>query len=419
LLTADLAQVRRRGDRLSLRPLSAEERVRALQLAEAYLGLASAHLGGERGQLLEALRGIPLSARDRRLGAGLAKLVIDRCEFEPASEIDAAALRADLFTRATTIRRQPATAGDFDRQAVVVETAAAHGLTPEALEQALYADLPEAHRLRSLKPVDGPALLAAYEAAGVSAVLLRATQVRVQVQKAAPGAFRALFSKLKFLRLLFRIEPLPAAEPAVAAGYEITIDGPFSLFESVSRYGLALALAYPAISACGKWSLEADVRWGKERRPLVFVAAGSAPAPTGAEPSALPDDVAQLLDDLERAHADGGRWRPRVAQRVIHLPGAGTVVPDLELVDAKTGRTVLVEVLGFWSREAVWRRVELAERGLPEPMVFAAGKHLRVSEEALPDTLPSALYIYKRRMSVTALLDRAQAVVERTPASGG
>jgi predicted nuclease of restriction endonuclease-like RecB superfamily len=416
LLTADLAQVRRRGDRLSLRPLSDEERLRALELAEAYLGLARDHLGGERGLLVEALREIPLSARERRLGAGLVKLVLDRCEFEANSELDAAALRADLFTRATAARRQPPTAGDFDRQAVVAETAAAQGLTPQALEQALYSDLPEAHRLRALQPGDGAALVAAYEAAGVSAVLLRATRVRVRVQKAAPGAFRALFSKLKFLRLLFRIEPLPATGPAATAGYEITIDGPFSLFESVSRYGLALALAYPAIAACGKWSLEADVRWGKERRPLVFVAAGSAPAPAGPEPSALPDDVAQLLEDLERAHAEGGRWRPQVAERVIHLPGAGTIVPDLELVDARTGRTVLVEVLGFWSRDAVWRRVELAERGLPEPMVFAAGKQLRVSEEALPETLPAALYIYKRRMAAAALLERAEAVVARLSA---
>jgi uncharacterized protein len=405
LLTADLAQVRRRGDRLHLHTLSAEERVRALQLAETYLGLARAHLGGERGQLLEAFRQVPLPARERRLGAGLAKLVLDRCQFEAVSDLDVAELRADLFARAARARRELAPGTELDRQAVLAEVGASRGLSAEAVDQALYCDLPEAHRLRAVAPGGPEALVAAYEAAGVAAVLLRATEVRVRVQKAAPTAFRALFRKLKFLRLLFRIEPLPA-------GYGITIDGPFSLFESVSRYGLALALAYPAIAACGRWSLEAEVRWGKERRPLTFVAGGKAPDADAAELVPMADDVAALLAELQASSA-GTRWQARPAETIVDLPGLGTVVPDLELVDAQTGRSVLVEVLGFWSREAVWRRVELAERGLPVPMVFAAGKHLRVSEEALPDSIPAALYIYKRRISASALLERAETVATR------
>ncbi len=260
---------------------------------------------------------------------------------------------------------------------------------------------------------DAEALVAAYEAAGVAAVLLRATCVRVQVQQAAPGAFRALFRKLKFLRLLHRIEPWSTPGPRAAAGYAITIDGPFSLFDAVSRYGLALALAYPAIAACGKWSLEADVRWGKERRPLLFAASGRAPESGGGEAIPLADEVSALLADLEALHARDGRWQARVAQQVVDLPGAGCIVPDLELTDARTGVTVLVEVLGFWSREAVWRRVELAERGLPLPMVFVAGKHLRVSEEALPDTVPAALYIYNRKIVPRSLLERAETVATR------
>jgi predicted nuclease of restriction endonuclease-like RecB superfamily len=285
-------------------------------------------------------------------------------------------------------------------------------------EQALYSDLPEAHRLRAVGPGDAGALVAAYEAGGVAAVLLRATRVQVRVQQAAPMAFRALFRKLKFLRLLCKIEPLPAGPKATSSpGYEITIDGPFSLFESVSKYGLALALAYPAIAACGKWSLEADVRWGKERRPLLFAASGRAPDADADEPVPMSDEVSDLLAQLERLCETDGRWRVRTAQQIIEVPGAGSIVPDLELVEARTGVSVLVEVLGYWSREAVWRRVELAEKGLPSPIVFVASKHLRVSEEALPDTVPAALYIYNRRIAARSLLERAETVAARSAAS--
>ena len=33
-------------------------------------------------------------------------------------------------------------------------------------------------------------------------------------------------------------------------GYRIEIDGPYSLFESVTKYGLELALLLPALEAC-------------------------------------------------------------------------------------------------------------------------------------------------------------------------
>ena len=56
----------------------------------------------------------------------------------------------------------------------------------------------------------------------------------------------------------------------------------------------------------------------------------------------------------------------------------------------RAGAPVYLEVLGFWSREAVWRRVELVERGLPHRILFAVSKHLRVSEAALDDELPGS-----------------------------
>jgi predicted nuclease of restriction endonuclease-like RecB superfamily len=103
-----------------------------------------------------------------------------------------------------------------------------------------------------------------------------------------------------------------------------------------------------------------------------------------------------------------------VSDAVLDLPGVGTCVPDLELVHRQSGQTVYLEVLGFWSRDAVWRRIELAQKGLPQPIVFAVSKHLRVSEAALDGELPAALYVYARVMNARAVLDRVQAVADRT-----
>jgi len=71
---------------------------------------------------------------------------------------------------------------------------------------------------------------------------------------------------------------------------------------------------------------------------------------------------------------------------------------------------VYLEVMGYWSRDAVWRRVELVQAGLDERVLFAVGQHLRVSEAALDEELPGALYVYKRTMVAKTIVERVEAL---------
>jgi hypothetical protein len=123
----------------------------------------------------------------------------------------------------------------------------------------------------------------------------------------------------------------------------------------------------------------------------------------------LPDEVAALLHDLS---ALPGPWRSAPCNTILDLPGVGQCVPDLEFVHEQTGQTVYLEVLGFWSRDAVWKRIELARKGLAA-VVFAVSKNLRVSEAALDEGLPAALYVYARVMNAHAVLKRVQEVATR------
>lgn len=402
-----MVHVRRRGDRLLVVPLAPEERPRALELAAAYLDLASAHVGQSRGALLEACRGVDVQPSEQRLARGLLKLVLDRCSFEENTSLDAVTLRRSLFTRAAQARKENQNA-TFDRVRILTDEACERQCTADDLEAALFADLPDAHKLAQAALPSPEALLEQHHLAQQQAVLLRAQSVSASVWNATPAATRDLFRKLKFLRLLYRIEPLPKR-----TGYRLEIDGPYSLFESVTKYGLQLALALPSLMACDRWALEADVRWGKERRPLRFGLRGGQesadrPAPPASEQ--LPDEVAALWRDLCEVT---GPWRPAISQAILDLPGVGQCVPDLEFVHQETGQTVYLEVLGFWSRDAVWKRVELAQKGLPHPVLFAVSKHLRVSEAALDSDLPAALYVYARSMSASAVIQRIHELASR------
>ena len=77
--------------------------------------------------------------------------------------------------------------------------------------------------------------------------------------------------------------------------------------------------------------------------------------------------------------------------------------------------------MGYWSRAAVWQRVELVKAGLDESVLFAVSTRLRVSEEVLEADLPGALYVYKRTMSARAIAERLDGLcdarsVRSTPA---
>lgn len=400
MLTADLVRARRRGGQLVLAPLDAKGRAAALELAQALLALAQAHVGKTRGELDEVMDAVIGGAADRKLAAGLAKLIWDRAELAEAVPIDPEALRHDVFARAQAAWARLGQGDRFDRAAVLSAVAADRGLAVGDVERGLYADLREAHVVTALPSITAPQLVEAYELAQPQAVLLRAVRVVVEVTSAIPGAYRTLFRKLKFLRLLCAITPRPKA------GYRIEIDGPFSLFESSTRYGLALALALPAIRELDTWSLVADLRWGTTRTPLVCRLDGRGAPDAGAAPH-LADEVRALLDAWRALDTP---WRAMPATEILDLPGHGVCVPDLTFAHARTGEHVHLEVLGYWSRDAVWKRVELVQAGLDHRILFAVGQHLRVSEAALDDDLPGALYVYKRTMSARAIGERLDAL---------
>lgn len=411
MLPTELVHARRQKDRLLVTPLG-ERRAQALTIAEELVAVAEAHVGRTREELEASWRAVETSARDVKLRDGLVALLDDVLALDAREDVDPVALRAELFARATRTKRE--SESPFDRGAFLAGFAAERGVTVEELESSLYADLRGAQVLRApargaLVPGGARALVERYDLAQAQSVLLRATRVRVELRAPSPLALRALLRKLKFHRLLFTAE-------RVAGGVALTLDGPSALFEATTRYGLALAIALPAILSCAPERVEADLRWGKDRLPLRFSIERDSPLlPAAAAPEehAVTDEVAALLEKLR---ARKSRFEARVADALLDVPGLGLSVPDLTLTEAPSGRAVHVEVLGYWSRDAVWRRVELAERGLPEPVLFCVSERLRVSEAVLPESSGAALYVFKGVMSATAVLERAERLLAALPA---
>lgn len=405
MLTADLVHARRRKGTLKLTALGPERKDRALAIAQDYYDLAMGSVDATRAELQEAWRGVEVSAKDRKLADGLKKLISDGLEFEVSVDEDPVALRKHVFERATARRRALREEERFDPAVFLSEVAQEKGIDVEALSRGLYGDLKGAHILAAVRCPPPKALIERYDLEQARAVLLRASRVRARIERATPDAIRGLFRKLKFHRLLYSV----SREPKGA--YIIDIDGPFSLFDSVTKYGLCLANALPAITTCGSWSIEADVRWGKKRDPLTFTLEGPRQRRGDDVPDRLRDEVQELFDRF--SDRSKSRWTAAMADEIIDLPGVGLCVPDLAFTHRDTGEVVLLEVLGFWSRAAVWKRVELVEAGLDTKVLFAVSKRLRVSEQVLPDDVPAALYVFKGKMSPKQIEDRLDELAAR------
>ena len=409
MLTADLVNARRRGDELHLVSLDKEARVRALDLAGRLIFAVKACIGAPQEDLAAALAAVDASARDYRMRDGFAKLLEDRCELDAPGGPDPEEIRRDVFGRASALRAALGAGEKLDREAVLVEIARERATTRDAIEHALFADLRGAQVLRTFDAIDAAALVAAYERGQAQAVLLRAVKITVDVRAASVPATRAFFRRLKFLRLLYVIT-------RTDDGYRVVIDGPFSMFESVTKYGLQLAMVLPALEECDEWKLEAEIRWGKEKRPLAFRLEGGAPSARRREPP-LTDEVKALVRSFTSNELG---WSVAPNTKILELPGIGITVPDLvfERVTADGSQDrIYLEVMGYWSRAAVWQRVELVQAGLRERVLFAVSSRLRVSEEVLDAELPSALYVYKGTMNARAIATHLDAM-PRGPGQG-
>ncbi len=410
MLPPELTRARKREGKLTLTPLSAAERARATEVSEALLSVTRAGLGQGREEVEASWAAVPVAAKERKLLMGLTHLVQARSEFTAPASAAPERVRRAVFERAAQMRAALGPGEYLDRNQVLEAVAPELGLAPAAIDEALYADLRSAQRLERCPLQNSAALVADYELTQVQSVLLRAVRIEAEVRASRPDAYRELFRKLKFRQLLFRIEPLDAG------GYRLEIDGPMSLFGPTTKYGLELALSLPALLSCGQLRLKADLRWGKRREKLSFEQTYAQVAAEH-ELSGVRTEVAELLETL----AASPTWQARLSDKLIDLTaqGGGVLVPDLELArparpDAdKTEKaaTVLVELLGFWSRDAVFRRIEAAGLGLSERVLFVVSSRLRVSEELLDGVEAASLYVYKGKINAQALLRKAEALL--------
>jgi len=349
-----------------------------------------------RGELEEEVRDAFGDAPTQLVHQGLAKLLLDRCEFEVSSTHPPEELRDAVFRAAAQQRQQAplsslAEGGNilspFDRTAVLEGVAVQLGLSPDGVVHGLFADLKSEQRLVKFKDLTAERLLQRYNVALAQAVLLRSVGVEVHVRGESPPRYRQLLRLLKFHRLMCEVE---ATAPDA---YRLRLDGPLSLFAATQKYGLQLALFLPAVLQCRDFDLHADLRWGPQRRPKTFRLSAADGLVSHAPDVGVyvPPELKMFVELFRKKVTD---WDISEEPGLLPL-GSGFWVPDYQLIHRATGQVVYLEVLGFWRRSRVEQHLERLRQHARVPFLLAVSEQLRVDDANL-EGLPAGVHRFRQ-----------------------
>lgn len=390
MLTSDLVLARLYRGQVKPRYVDGRD-AELLQLAAQLIAIFADHAGRSRESLDQELKELLGSGTDFLLHRALAKLLTDRCEFETASDIEPEALRHTLFSVAAEhYRREMAegTAFSFQRPSVISQAAEALGLDSAAVEAGLYADLKGEQVLTGWKPCRAEWLLDRYNVALAQGVLLRATEMVLRIEESSITRQRELFRRIKFFRLLHRLKS------DGRGGWVVHLDGPLSVFKSSGKYGIQMANFLPTLLHFDAWSLEAQVAWGKKRRKAKFKldsSEGLRPISAPLKGQWQPEELTWFPQQFAKLES---QWQVSSEADIVTLGGQSVLVPDFVFEHAD-GFRVVMEVMGFWRRGSLERRLEELRRLGPKQLILAVSKQLLTEDDDLED-LPDEVFLFRQ-----------------------
>lgn len=396
MLTTDLVRTRISEGRVIPEYLDPDQ-TDALKKAESLVELFSKALeeGAARGEVETAVDRIVGYGTDFRIWRGLAKLLYDRSEFETRAPVDPADIRRTVFQRAA---QSEGRRGDEWRRGILKEAARELEIEPDEVESGLYADLDERERLEAFEALEPRALLHRYNLALAQAVLYRATRLEIELRDLRPNALRYLFQSLKFNRLMHRVR-------RTDEGYQLTVDGPASLFNRSRKYGIHMAKFLPALVHLEDWRLRARLDWEDEERSFEVSSETGLVSHYSARGQWKADEEKHFETRFDEIDPD---WNLERRGTILDLGDNEVIIPDY-VVSHPDGREAYLEIIGFWRLSYLRRRIDaLADReGLP--LILAVSERLKAGRETLEGS-PASVFFFKSVILVDNVVDAAEDV---------
>jgi uncharacterized protein len=404
MLPTELLIYRHSGEEIAPKRLPLNERYRAI--AQDLITLFQQMQGKTQGELNRQLQEVEGEETDYRIKRGLAHLLrANFSTFEIVSPLDPQQLRERVFALSAQAAPLPQIATATlvtisDR----LSQELGQDIQPDQIRTGLYADLAENRILTQFEAPTPDALLHRYNLSQVQGIFYKATHIQINAHRNDPGEYKLLFRYLKLFGLMAYIEG------DADHGFTITIDGPASLFNPSTRYGLDIAKLIPALLHVTRWSLKADLvirdsytNTSKNRRFSLT----SDTDLVSHYPPGKPYDSMLEAAFAERWHALRSKWRLEREVDLIPIPGS-VMIPDFRLVHPD-GHTFLLEIVGYWRPDYLRKKFSQVRQSGCENLILAVSERLNLEKAGVKvgDT-PAHVIWFKDKLlpkAVLAVLD--------------
>lgn len=383
-----------------------------LRLAEQLILTYQANLGKRRADLNEDLRTLEAGRSDFKVLRGLSHLLANGSgTFETGGDVDPGAVRAKVFALAQ------AHPPSRHRRTLVLEQAAKAlsqdtPLSSGDIADLLYADLPDQQRLVAFDPPEPADLIERFNLAQAQGMLYRAYSLVITARRNEPARYKQLLKYTKFFGLMVTVEG------DANYGFTLTMDGPTSLFSSTTRYGLAMAKFLPALLHVTKWDLTAalkprkDLEWvDQSEDEWLFQLTSEDGYVSHYQPPEEHDSA------LEAGFSDrfGKLDTPWMLEREVDLvpvPG-GVIVPDFRLLHPD-GRSMLVEIVGYWRPEYLRKKFELLRKSGRTDVIVCVSERLNLEKAGVdPSDFDERLVWFKGVLNPKDVLEIAERLTGR------
>jgi predicted nuclease of restriction endonuclease-like RecB superfamily len=393
MLPIELLTVQRWKDQV--RPKYSNLNSRDIAVAEAVIHTYSISIGLKRSEIRERISDLENAFGDYKLARGLAALVERTCTFNSRFYVDPVKARHLLFTEAA--RRGFPTSPE-ERLSIIESAASILGVSAEQVESSIYADLDAEAVLESCPEIGVKDLLRQYNLSLTQTLLFQS----IEMEFTAGGNWKRIFRAVKFHGLMYRVMRW-------GGSIVVKIDGPTSLFKLTRRYGTALAKVVPEIMQGKPWRIHAKIL--RENRLLNFTLRSERHGWLFPKVQASEEyDSTVEAEFAEQFRSLGADWSIKRESEPLEA-GSAIIIPDFTF---RFGRlTVYMEVVGFWTREYLKRKLEkLAE--VKAPLIVAVDEELACDRFArLQSSNPNISLIYfKGRVPVREVMRLLQPLAE-------
>jgi predicted nuclease of restriction endonuclease-like RecB superfamily len=365
LLPLDLLVVRTREG--SIHPVFADISGDYLDLASRLIRLFKDSVGMKKGELLEQISTLEMENFDYRLVRGLSMILQRLGTFEMEAAVDSLLVRRKLFEAASS---GSLVYSEGARREIICKVADQLKISPELLEELIYADLDDELVLKEFRLVNSTELLRMYNLSLTQTLLLRSTYIEVEVS----DGWKEIFRFLKFKGLMYSIE--------VESGlFRIVIDGPLSLIKLTQRYGAGLAKLFPLIIKSSRWKITGNVvRRGMFGKRIYNFKLESNRIDAKIKPtSALIEEDLVTFDSYVEKRFFHDFLSLNSGWKILREPtplvvGKHVFIPDFRF--ERKDVNIYLEIVGFWTQRYLENKIKKMEQLKDVDIIIAVNEKL-------------------------------------------